>query len=97
MEKHNSIIFLILIHLLAYQNKEFIQQFWDLASVEPESRAKAIQKILTHLASCKDIANDEKLPNCSTDLVYTVKRLIKGLASSRDAARQGFSAALVYI
>ena len=34
------------------------------------------------------------IPLLRSDLVYAVKRLIRGLASSRDGARQGFSTAL---
>lgn len=33
----------------------------------------------------------------SDDLKYTLKRLVKGLASSRKAARQGFAMALIEI
>lgn len=94
MNKTNSIKIILL--FLVYQNKEFIQQFWNLSVQDINIRVKAIEEIINHLLTCKDIANDEKLPNCSEDLCYTVKRLIKGLSSSRDSARQGFSAALVY-
>ena len=65
--------------------KDFLQYFWDLASVETLKRLDASQSLVNHLKK------DAK----ETD--YTLKRLVRGLASSRDAARQGFSVALTSV
>ena len=34
---------------------------------------------------------------CTEELDYSIKRLVKGLASSRESARQGFSVALCQV
>lgn len=61
------------------KDKEYLQFFWDLASNDSEKR------ILT----CINFMNYMKTH--SIDLKYTLVRLIKGLGSSRESAREGFS------
>ncbi|ETV73453.1 hypothetical protein H257_11590 [Aphanomyces astaci] len=62
----------------------FLKVFWDLAELNPATRVAAVESIVQHLNQAND----------AEELAYTLKRLIRGLASSRDAARQGFSTAL---
>ncbi|CAK4152252.1 unnamed protein product [Aphanomyces euteiches] len=62
----------------------FLKVFWDLAELNVETRVAAVDSIIAHLTQAND----------SDELSYTLKRLVRGLASSRDAARQGFSTAL---
>lgn len=64
---------------------EFLQYFWDLAKPEHDARVKACAGILETL---------QKPDEDGEIMSYTLKRLVKGLASSRDCARQGFSFAL---
>lgn len=89
-----------------------LQLYWDLASFEPSVRQNAAQSLIKTLADFqknheetlenkKDIADtEEKLDLlCASDVSYAVRRLLRGLPSSRQGARQGFSLALteVYI
>lgn len=61
---------------------EFLKLFWTLAESDVATRTSAATQLLAYLRDHND------------DVNYTLKRLVRGLASSRDAARQGFSAAL---
>ena len=66
--------------------------FWELASVDASKRQDAASSLVSSLAETQgdgDVA-------CG-DLTYTVRRLVRGLASSRDGARQGFGAALIEV
>ncbi|OQS03010.1 hypothetical protein THRCLA_04679 [Thraustotheca clavata] len=65
----------------------FLKVFWDLAELNVSTRTSAVESIVAHLRAA----------NNSDELEYTLKRLIRGLASSRDAARQGFSTALTAV
>lgn len=64
---------------------DFLKLFYTLAESERHVRTHAVAQLLTYLQSSVKQA---------TDVDYTLKRLVRGLASSRDAARQGFSTAL---
>lgn len=66
--------------------------FWDLASVDSSKRVRAGDELLCALLRMQ---SSETEP--SADLTYTIKRLVRGLASSRDAARQGFGAVLIEV
>uniref|UniRef100_A0A4W5QK82 MYB binding protein (P160) 1a n=1 Tax=Hucho hucho TaxID=62062 RepID=A0A4W5QK82_9TELE len=66
------------------QNREFLDFFWDIAKPEQEIRLKAIENLVQYLK------NSEK----TDELTYTLKRLVDGLAHTREAARPGFSLAL---
>ncbi|KAG6611070.1 dna polymerase v [Phytophthora cinnamomi] len=67
------------------QKGDFLKLFWTLAESERGVRTQAAAALLAHLRrSAKQEA----------EVQYTLKRLVRGLASSRDAARQGFSTAL---
>ncbi|KAF1780208.1 Armadillo-type fold [Phytophthora cactorum] len=67
------------------QKGDFLKLFWTLAESERDVRTQAAAQLLAHL---KSSAKQE------AEVQYTLKRLVRGLASSRDAARQGFSTAL---
>eukprot|EP00658_Telonema_sp_P-2_P073600 TRINITY_DN6269_c0_g1_i1.p1 TRINITY_DN6269_c0_g1~~TRINITY_DN6269_c0_g1_i1.p1 ORF type:complete len:707 (+),score=208.11 TRINITY_DN6269_c0_g1_i1:72-2192(+) len=56
--------------------------FWDLSSLEPDARHKATAELIQTLEQHK--AHGE----------YCLKRLVRGLGSAREAARQGFATAL---
>ncbi|PVU90498.1 hypothetical protein BB561_004858 [Smittium simulii] len=72
-----------LISALSTFQKEF-----ELKKVTPESQEKPAAPVEAR-------TEDQLNLLCCEDLVYALKRLIKGLTSSRDAARQGFFVALV--
>ncbi|XP_012736920.2 myb-binding protein 1A-like protein [Fundulus heteroclitus] len=66
------------------QNRVFLDFFWDLAAPEQEVRLKAVENLIQYL----------KAENKADELAYTFKRLVDGLAHTREAARPGFSLAL---
>ncbi|XP_072230408.1 myb-binding protein 1A-like protein [Leuresthes tenuis] len=66
------------------QNRDFLDFFWDLAKPEQEIRLKAVENLIQYL----------KTENKADELEYTFKRLVDGLAHTREAARPGFSLAL---
>ncbi|XP_057677230.1 myb-binding protein 1A-like protein [Corythoichthys intestinalis] len=66
------------------QNRVFLDFFWDLAKPDQEVRISAVENLLKYL----------KDNNKEDELEYTVKRLVDGLAHTREAARPGFSLAL---
>ncbi|KAI8647210.1 DNA polymerase phi-domain-containing protein [Parasitella parasitica] len=84
-----------------------LQLYWDLASFDPSARKTAVLSLIKTLADFQknheetlDVKNDiadteEKLDLlCASDVSYAVRRLLRGLPSSRQGARQGFSLAL---
>ncbi|XP_028323293.1 myb-binding protein 1A-like protein [Gouania willdenowi] len=66
------------------QNRVFLDFFWDLAKPDQEVRLKAVQSLIQYLSS----------ENKVDELDYTFKRLVDGLAHTRETARPGFSLAL---
>ena len=70
------------------RNQKFLSYFWDLASDETNVRVSASVSIVSFLM------NNEEDERTSSEVEYAVKRLIKGLTSSRQSARQGFSTCL---
>lgn len=72
------------------ERNEFLKLFWNLAESDATVRAQSVAQIIAHLQQ-KQSSEDATFEE---DLQYTLKRLVRGLASSRDAARQGFSTAL---
>ena len=67
--------------------------FWDLASVEADKRVTAAVSLISVLQRAQSEAATAGV--ACTDLAYAIRRLVRGLASPRDGARQGFGAALV--
>lgn len=72
-----------------------LQFFWDLAKPEAELRQEAASTLIQYLQEVQTKQSDAE--ELSDDLEYTLKRLVKGLCSSRAAARQGFALALTEI
>uniref|UniRef100_A0A7N8YH18 MYB binding protein (P160) 1a n=1 Tax=Mastacembelus armatus TaxID=205130 RepID=A0A7N8YH18_9TELE len=66
------------------QSRVFLDFFWDLAKPDQEVRLKAVENLIQYLKS-SDKADE---------LEYAFKRLVDGLAHTREAARPGFSLAL---
>uniref|UniRef100_A0A3B3Y4X2 Myb-binding protein 1A n=1 Tax=Poecilia mexicana TaxID=48701 RepID=A0A3B3Y4X2_9TELE len=66
------------------QNRVFLDFFWDLANPDQEVRLKAVENLIQYL----------KTENKADELEYTLKRLVDGLAHTRETARPGFSLAL---
>ena len=73
-------------------DEKFRQCFWDLASVKEQVREKAAAQLI-HILVAEEKANVEE----KKQLAYALTRLIRGLSSSRDGARQGFSTALTQV
>ncbi|CDS09480.1 hypothetical protein LRAMOSA10840 [Lichtheimia ramosa] len=85
-----------------------MQLYWDLASIDPTVRQNASQTLIRVLADFQkdhesslesrsnDLADTEEELDalCAADVSYAIRRLIRGLPSSRQGARQGFSLAL---
>ena len=63
-----------------------VEIYEDLAHEDEEIRLKAAQSLLEKVS-------DDKRPSCE-ELKKTLRRLFRGLCSSRKAARLGFSVAL---
>jgi len=72
-------------------NKGFLQHFWDLSSLDAELRVKATRALIA------DLNSSSQQQQQSLGLEYTVKRLVRGVGSSREGSRQGFSAALTEV
>lgn len=66
-----------------------MQVFWDLAELEGPKRIAAATTLISHLTGAQAAE-----PGLNGELEYCLNRLVKGLGSSRLAARQGFSMAL---
>ncbi|XP_054879442.1 myb-binding protein 1A-like protein [Poeciliopsis prolifica] len=66
------------------QNRVFLDFFWDLANPDQEVRLKAVENLIQYL----------KTGDKADELEYTFKRLVDGLAHTRETARPGFSLAL---
>jgi DNA polymerase phi len=81
--------------------------YWDLASFDPQKRTTAAQTLISTLANFQadfeenggkaESTEDTLDANCAPDVSYALKRLIRGLPSSREAARQGYSLALTEV
>lgn len=81
--------------------------YWDLASFDPQKRTTAAQTLISTLANFQaefeengvsaDSTEDTLDATCAPDVSYALKRLIRGLPSSREAARQGYSLALTEV
>ena len=65
------------------KNSAFLNLFWDLASDERSKRLTAANQIILHIQTCE-------AQGSSVDTDYTLKRLVRGLGSSRESARHGF-------
>uniref|UniRef100_A0A8C5Q667 Myb-binding protein 1A n=1 Tax=Leptobrachium leishanense TaxID=445787 RepID=A0A8C5Q667_9ANUR len=68
-------------------NREFLDFFWDIAKPDQEVRLAATENLIKYLRS--STKEDE--------LKYTLKRLVEGLAATRETSRPGFSLALAQV
>ncbi|KAI8825821.1 DNA polymerase phi-domain-containing protein [Fimicolochytrium jonesii] len=80
--------------------------YWELASVDPAVRQTAAESLVrslntfqqehdsTHTTRPAELTESNLEEFCAQDVVYGLKRLLRGLPSSRDGARQGFAVAL---
>lgn len=68
---------------------KFMNWFWDLASDSHERRTLAAKLIIKHIIEAQKLTSD-----ISTDADYAMKRLVRGISSSRESARLGFSTCL---
>lgn len=68
----------------------FMDYFWDLASERDDRRLTAANSLISFLLKKQDTCSN----TLSNDGEYTLKRLVKGLSSSREQARLGFSTCL---
>lgn len=69
------------------RDKTFLNYFYDLALDDKQARLNAGNALMAHVKT----ALENKQPS---DPEYALKRLVRGLASSRDSARQGFATCL---
>ncbi|XP_054858045.1 myb-binding protein 1A [Eublepharis macularius] len=70
------------------QNRKFLDFFWDIAKPDQEVRLAATEGLIRYLQENQE--DDDALK-------YTLKRLIDGLAATREASRPGFSLALAQV
>jgi hypothetical protein len=74
--------------------KDYLSHFWSLAEIEPSVRVQAAECIVSTLKGLRSSSSEKDF---QTSMEYTLKRLVKGLKSSRGGARQGFSTTLCEI
>jgi DNA polymerase phi len=70
-----------------------LEQFWKLASGKPEDRVAATKVLLAELKGSVE-ETEGKGQGAGQEQRYVLNRLVKGLSSSRDGARQGYALAL---
>lgn len=81
-------------------SKELLGFFWNLADIEPATRCESAASLVAHLRVAHERsravggpAAADGAPPCA-EVAYAAQRLVRGLSSSRDCARQGFALAL---
>eukprot|EP00049_Salpingoeca_infusionum_P022729 m.8425 g.8425 ORF g.8425 m.8425 type:complete len:1445 (+) comp5355_c0_seq1:141-4475(+) len=75
----------------ASSSNPLLKCFWELAAPQESIRIDATVKLIAIVAHSQQEAEDDEL--CSNGK-YALQRLMRGVASNRDGARQGFSTAL---
>jgi len=83
--------------MVSAQPAQILGFFWDLASVESLKRAEAAAQLIAALTETQAAHTAAGGAGSCADLEYALRRLVRGLASPRDGARQGFGAALVEV
>eukprot|EP00299_Pterocystis_sp_00344_P015649 c7826_g1_i1.p1 GENE.c7826_g1_i1~~c7826_g1_i1.p1 ORF type:complete len:1219 (-),score=310.28 c7826_g1_i1:21-3677(-) len=73
-------------------SKTVLDQFWGLASLDQKQRIRSCRLLISALKKSQESLTPGEL---SGDITYSLRRLVRGLSSSRDGARQGFSMALI--
>jgi DNA polymerase phi len=80
------------------QDPKFFEFFWELSSVESGVRNKAALALLETLVTRqKEFSATNSQQRYCPELGYALSRLVRGLASNREGARQGFVLALTEI
>ncbi len=85
-----------------------LKLYWDIASNDAPTRLKATALLLHSLSAfqaswlaAKPSAADGEASTlehlCAPDTTYAIRRLIRGLGSSRESARLGFSVAFTEV
>jgi len=68
-----------------------LETFWALADISSAKRIQAAKELIISLRA----VGEQSLE--SQEMSYCLKRLVRGLASSREGARQGFAMALTEV
>ena len=79
------------------RDENILPYFYDLVSVSVLDRSQTVFKILDYINLVQSkwkLTPESKENTQSPQLRYVLKRLLNGLESTRECARQGFSAAL---
>jgi hypothetical protein len=76
--------------------------FWDLAALDADVRLRAASSLVSALQTPAPATEPaataaDLLARCAPETAYTLKRLLRGLASDREGARQGFAIALTEV
>ena len=74
--------------------RPFMDCFYALADLDASVRHKAALDVCVHLQCDGKTSNG---PGGRDNVAYAIKRLVRGLGSSRGCARQGFLLALVEV
>jgi len=82
-------------HVMTEQNQNekapILETFWALADINASKRVQAAKELIISLRAVADQSPE------SQEMTYCLKRLVRGLASSREGARQGFAMALTEV
>lgn len=88
-------------------SNDVMSLYWELASVDPSVRQQAADTLLQALHKFQHAHEQTKKEGltadgnwevlCAQDVSYGLKRLLRGLPSSREGARQGFAVALTEV
>lgn len=77
------------------EDKVYMQYYWDLAAENISQRVKASYDLISYVKGIEELRNEKgnenKYQPLKDYLDYSLKRLIRGLGSPRDHARQGFA------
>ena len=82
---------------MATDNSQFLSLFWDLASDDANKRLTAAGNVIEYIGRSEAAfraRNANADGEIAADTDYALKRLIRGLGSSRDSARHGFATCL---
>ncbi|KAL6041087.1 DNA-directed DNA polymerase [Balamuthia mandrillaris] len=73
-----------------------LERFWELANLDPAKRHSGAKELIGSLVELQQRSEKTAAAGteCCQELTYSVKRLVRGLASSREGARQGYALAL---
>ncbi|XP_033115971.1 myb-binding protein 1A-like protein [Anneissia japonica] len=74
------------------EKQHLMSTFWALAATNDDRRISGANTLLKILEQ-KQSVQENKEALCE-DVIYALQRLVKGLASSRQGARQGYATAL---